>query len=79
LTPERAINSTPPQKGTGLGYGLMLRSLDDARQRRVGQMFGEVLAENGTMLQMAEEPGFLINRRPTPRLRSRPEPIWRPA
>jgi acetyltransferase len=57
---EFAVMISSDLKGIGLGYSLMLRMLDYARQRGIGRVFGEVLAENRTMLQMAEELGFLI-------------------
>jgi acetyltransferase len=51
-------------KGAGLGYRLMLAILDYAKQRRLKRVIGDVLRENATMLQMAEELGF--TRRPHP-------------
>lgn len=57
---EFAVMVRSDLKGIGLGYSLMLRMLDYARQRGIGRVFGDVLAENRTMLQMAEELGFGI-------------------
>ena len=56
---EFAVMVRSDLKGVGLGYSLMLRILDYARRRGVGRVFGEVLTENRTMLQMTEELGFL--------------------
>ena len=47
-------------KGAGLGYGLMTHILDYARARGIGRVFGDVLSENTTMLQMSTELGFKI-------------------
>ena len=57
---EFAVMVRSDLKGIGLGYSLMLRMLDYARQRGIGRVFGDVLAENRTMLQMAGELGFVI-------------------
>jgi acetyltransferase len=45
---------------TGLGLGPMLlrRIIDCARQRGIREIFGEVLAENGTMLKLCDAFGF---------------------
>jgi acetyltransferase len=45
-------------QGHGLGYCLMQRLIDVARQRGVRQLVGSVLRENTTMLKLVEELGF---------------------
>jgi acetyltransferase len=45
-------------KGIGLGYRLMEEIIAYARSRGIGQIFGEVLRENTSMLEMCEELGF---------------------
>ncbi len=57
---EFAVMVRSDLKGTGLGYGLMIRILDYARARGTGRVVGDVLAENTTMLKMAKELGFEI-------------------
>jgi acetyltransferase len=50
-------------QGHGLGWHLMQRLIDVARQRGVRQLVGSVLRENETMLKLTEELGFTT--RPT--------------
>lgn len=57
---EYAVLVRTDWKGTGLGYALMGDLIEYARARGVGELFGEVLAENRAMLQMCEELGFRI-------------------
>lgn len=57
---EFAVMVRSDHKGIGLGYSLMLRMLDYARQRQIGRVFGEVLAGNQTMLRMARDLGFEV-------------------
>ena len=45
-------------KGQGLGHALMDEILAYARNRGIGQVFGEVLRENTTMLAMCQDLGF---------------------
>jgi acetyltransferase len=45
-------------KGQGLGFQLMKDILAHARGRGIKTVYGDVLAENRTMLQMAAELGF---------------------
>ena len=47
-------------KGAGLGYSLMNQIIDYACARGIQRIFGEVLRENTTMLQMTKEMGFAI-------------------
>jgi acetyltransferase len=46
-------------KGRGLGFQLMRDILACAGQRGIKKVYGDVLAENTTMLQMADELGFV--------------------
>ena len=46
-------------KGRGLGYQLMRDILACAAQRGIKKVYGDVLSENITMLQMAAELGFV--------------------
>jgi acetyltransferase len=55
---EYAIAVRSDWQGRGIGYLLMNRLIDIARERRIGALVGEVLRENGTMLQMCRELGF---------------------
>ena len=51
-------------KGHGLGWRLMEHLIDYARSERLNELFGSVLAENTTMLQMCRELGFSIAAEP---------------
>ncbi|PWW32657.1 bifunctional acetate--CoA ligase family protein/GNAT family N-acetyltransferase [Chromohalobacter israelensis] len=55
---EFAIMVRSDMKATGLGYRLMQRILDYARDSGIRQVFADVLRENRPMLQMADELGF---------------------
>lgn len=44
----------------------MLKILDYARERGVRPVFGEILAQNRTMLQMTRELGFVTRRSAEP-------------
>ena len=57
---EYAVEVRSDWKGRGLGYLLMRRLIDVARQRRIGELVGEVLRENTPMLQMCRALGFMI-------------------
>jgi acetyltransferase len=57
---EYAVEVRSDWKGRGLGYLLMTRLIDVARQRRIGELVGEVLRENTAMLQMCRALGFTI-------------------
>ena len=50
--------------GLGLGPMLMRRIIDYARDRNIGEIFGEVLAENTSMLRLCEAFGFKKRRDP---------------
>jgi acetyltransferase len=55
---EFAVLVRSDMKGRGLGYQLMQEIVAYARQRGIKRVYGEVLRENRTMLQMAHELGF---------------------
>jgi acetyltransferase len=57
---EYAIAVRSDWKGRGVGYLLMNRLIDIAAQRGIGELVGEVLRENGPMLQMCRELGFTV-------------------
>ena len=62
---EYAIAVRSDWQGRGVGYMLMTRLIDIARQRGVGEFVGEVLRENEPMLQMCRELDFTIAPEPT--------------
>jgi acetyltransferase len=55
---EFAILLDPAKTGLGLGPMLMRRIIDVARERGIGQLFGEVLSENRAMLALCRAMGF---------------------
>jgi acetyltransferase len=59
-TAEFAVVVGDAWQGLGLGWHLMQRLIDIARERRVKRLVGPVLRENTTMLQMMQELGFTI-------------------
>jgi len=60
LRAEYAIAVRSDWKGRGLGYLLMKRLIDVAKQRGIGELVGDVLRENEPMLQMCGELDFTI-------------------
>ncbi len=62
---EYAVAVRSDLKGHGLGYRLMTRLTEVARLRGIQQLFGDVLSENETMLQMCRELGFDIASHPS--------------
>jgi acetyltransferase len=60
LRAEYAIAVRSDWKGRGIGYLLMTRLIDIARERGIGELIGEVLRENQPMLQMCRELGFSV-------------------
>jgi len=58
-TAEFAVMVRSDLKGRGLGFQLMRDILACAGRRRIKKVYGDVLAENMTMLQMADELGFV--------------------
>jgi acetyltransferase len=57
---EFALTVRTDMKGHGLGYMLLGRLIDVARQRGYAEIFGLVLHENARMLQMCREYGFKL-------------------
>jgi len=60
LRAEYAVAVRSDWKGHGVGYLLMSRLIDIARERGIGELVGEVLRENEPMLQMCRELDFAI-------------------
>lgn len=57
-TAEFAILVRSRLKGHGLGWMLMQRVVDYAKEKGLRRVYGDVLTENATMLQMCAELGF---------------------
>ena len=57
-TAEFSILVRSRLKGHGLGWLLMQRVIDYAKQKNLRRIYGDVLAENASMLQMTAELGF---------------------
>jgi acetyltransferase len=57
---EYAIAVRSDWKGRGVGYLLMARLIEIARERGVGELIGEVLRENQSMLEMCRVLGFTV-------------------
>jgi acetyltransferase len=57
-TAEFAILVRSRVKGHGLGWVLMQHIIDYAKRKHLRRIYGDVLAENTTMLQMCTELGF---------------------
>ena len=57
-TAEFAILVRSRLKGHGLGWQLMRRVIDCAKEKGLRRVYGDVLVENTTMLQMCAELGF---------------------
>ena len=55
---EYAILVRHDMTGMGLGRLLMRRIIDYARKRGIGEIFGDVLRENATMLRLCQDLGF---------------------
>jgi acetyltransferase len=55
---EYAVLVRSDLKGQGLGTALMEALIDYAREQNVGSLFGSVLSENRTMLDLARRLGF---------------------
>lgn len=55
---EYAVLVRSEIKGQGLGFVLMSEIIDYARRRGIGEIYGEVLRENTTMLAMCAALGF---------------------
>ena len=61
---EFAILIRRDMTGLGLGPMLMRRMIDYGRRRGIGELFGDVLAENKSMLKLCEAFGFKKRRDP---------------
>jgi acetyltransferase len=61
---EFAVSVRSDWKGRGLGYLLLTRIIEVARQRGLGEIFGEVLRENDAMLRVARALGFSVAAHP---------------
>jgi len=61
---EYAVVVRSDLKGRGLGYCLMQELIAYARRRGIGEIVGDVLAENRSMLQMCRELGFEVTHDP---------------
>jgi acetyltransferase len=59
---EFAVLVGDPWQGMGIGGALMERIIDVAEKRRIHSLWGIVLAENTTMLDLARKLGFSISR-----------------
>jgi len=59
-TAQFAILIRSGLKGHGLGWLLMQRVIDYAKEKDLRRVYGDVLAENATMLQMCAELGFYV-------------------
>lgn len=57
-TAEFAILVRSRLKGHGLGWTLMRRVIEYAKEKGLRRVYGDVLTENATMLQMCAELGF---------------------
>ena len=57
---EYAVLVRSDLKGRGLGWALMSHLIAHARSRDIGELSGDVLAENTTMLRMCADLGFEI-------------------
>jgi acetyltransferase len=62
-TAEFAVLVRSRLKGHGLGWLLMRRVIDYAKEKGLRRVYGDVLTENSAMLQMAEELGFRAGER----------------
>ncbi|MBX6321329.1 MAG: bifunctional acetate--CoA ligase family protein/GNAT family N-acetyltransferase [Rhodospirillaceae bacterium] len=58
---EFAITVRDDMAGRGLGRLLMRRTIDYARQRGIGEIFGDVLSDNAAMLDFVRHLGFRIH------------------
>ena len=64
LQAEYAVALRSDWKGRGVGYALMQRLIEIAREYRIGELVGDVLRENEPMLAMCRELGFEIKADP---------------
>jgi acetyltransferase len=60
LSAEFAVTVRSDWHGRGVGYLLMTRLIETAREAGIGELFGLVLRENRPMLDMCREFGFSV-------------------
>ena len=65
LRAEYAVAVRSDWKGRGVGYLLMTRIIEVAREAGIGELFGEVLHENKPMLAMCRALGFSLAANPS--------------
>lgn len=61
---EFALTVRSDRQGLGLGHILMARILDHAWERGIGEVFGDVLAENAKMLDLCRSLGCEVRQHP---------------
>jgi acetyltransferase len=61
---EYAVMVRSDLKGMGLGWALMRHLIRYARSEGLKSLYGTVLKENATMIQMCKELGFMVDRDP---------------
>jgi acetyltransferase len=61
---EFALTVRTDTQGLGLGHILMERLLDHAWERGIGEVFGDVLAENAKMLDLCRSLGCEVRQHP---------------
>ncbi len=57
---EFAVLVRSDLKGHGIGRFLMRHIVDYARKRQIGELFGDILSENGPMLDLCRRLGFKV-------------------
>jgi acetyltransferase len=57
---EFAVALRSELKGIGLGRRLMVRILDYAKARGIGEVYGEVMRENRNMIELCRALGFKL-------------------
>jgi acetyltransferase len=67
LRAEFAILVRSDLKGHGLGWALMERIIAVARDRRIGEIFGDVMQDNAAMLEVCKALGFRVRTHPDDR------------
>lgn len=61
MTCEYAIVIADEWQRRGLGRRMMMVLIEVARRRRLGAMVGHVLSSNRSMLDLCQEPGFVVS------------------
>ncbi|MEX3012079.1 GNAT family N-acetyltransferase [Hoeflea sp. TYP-13] len=65
---EFAVITRSDMKGRGIGWALMQRLIQFAEAEDIHELWGQVLSENATMLDMCHELGFTVRADPDDRL-----------